>query len=190
MINPIAAGFSGLALLFALVPALPCGILASILSFWAFIVGCVAVGINFGLFTTARDRLREQGADADFHNAIWMVVAATACLLLASFTVCVSPRTMTRSTFTPTFILISSSSLSPLPSCAQRQFTHRSRKHNRDRDSEARGLTTGEPAPARRGWFGRRKAAPYDTTYGNNSTYAPSSNDYANNGVAPAAVPM
>jgi heme/copper-type cytochrome/quinol oxidase subunit 3 len=73
-----------------LVPALPCGILASILSFWAFIVGCAAVGINFGLFTTARNRLRNRGATADFHNAIWMVVAATACLLLASFTVCVS----------------------------------------------------------------------------------------------------
>lgn len=66
------------------------------------------------------------------------------------------------------------------------QFTHRSRKHRRDRDSEARGLTTGEPAPARRGWFGRKKAAPYDNTYGNNSTYAPSSNGngYAPNGTA------
>ncbi|ORY56812.1 SUR7/PalI family-domain-containing protein [Leucosporidium creatinivorum] len=124
VLNPIAAGFSFIALLFALCSNLALGIIASVLSGWAFLVTIIALALDLGLFVTARHRLNDasDNINASFGNALWLVVAAAACQLVAAFTVC---------------------------------FTHSSSKRQRRRDVETRGLTTGEPATGRRGWFGR-----------------------------------
>lgn len=90
VLNPIAAGFSFLALLAALFSNTAMGVLASVLAFWAFLVTCVALALDLGLFVTARHRLNDTSDNifASFGNAIWLVVAAAACLLIASVTVC------------------------------------------------------------------------------------------------------
>jgi len=88
VLNPIAAGFTLLALLFAIGSHLILGILGSIFSFFAFLVTIVAFGIDLGLFVTAHRRLSNSGASVMYGPAFWMVVAAAALQLIASFTVC------------------------------------------------------------------------------------------------------
>lgn len=50
IVNPIAAGFSFLALCAAIFPNTFCGVLGSILSFWAFLVTLVALGVSLSVF--------------------------------------------------------------------------------------------------------------------------------------------
>ncbi|KAM0751013.1 pali-domain-containing protein [Meredithblackwellia eburnea MCA 4105] len=89
VLNPIAAAFSLLALLFALSSHFVLGIFAALLSFFAFLVTLVALAIDLGLFVTAHHRLTDQGAtNVEYHNALWFVVASCVALFLASFTVC------------------------------------------------------------------------------------------------------
>ncbi|KAK4056383.1 hypothetical protein OIO90_002526 [Microbotryomycetes sp. JL221] len=125
VLNPIAAGFAAIALLAALFSNTACGIFASILAFWAFIVTLAAMAIDLGLFITTRRRLEDRGvASVKYGPAWYMVIVAAGLLLLASMLVC---------------------------------CTCTSSRKRRQRDVETRGLTTGEPAPARRrGFFGRR----------------------------------
>ncbi|SCV74691.1 BQ2448_7720 [Microbotryum intermedium] len=90
VLNPIAAVFAGLALLAAFFANTACGIFASVLAFWAFLVSLVALAIDLACFVMIRNRLNRNDANANAHlgKAMWMVVVATAALLLASVTVC------------------------------------------------------------------------------------------------------
>ncbi|KAK4051556.1 hypothetical protein OIV83_002696 [Microbotryomycetes sp. JL201] len=125
VLNPIAAGFAALALLAAVFSNTACGIFASLLAFWAFIVTLAAMAIDLGLFITTKKRLEDRNANSVMYGPAWyMVIVAAGLLLLASMLVC---------------------------------CTCTSSRKRRQRDVETRGLTTGEPAPARRrGFFGRR----------------------------------
>ncbi|SCZ97852.1 BZ3500_MvSof-1268-A1-R1_Chr3-3g06412 [Microbotryum saponariae] len=90
VLNPIAAGFAGLALLAALFANTACGIFASVLAFWAFLVSIVALAVDLACFIMIRNRLNRDDPSANAHlgKAMWMIVAAAAALLLASVTVC------------------------------------------------------------------------------------------------------
>jgi len=89
VLNPISAGLTFLALLFALGSHFALGLVASLFGFFAFIVTVVALGIDLGVFVTARHRLNNvNGVDAMLGNATWMVVAALVAQLLGSVTVC------------------------------------------------------------------------------------------------------
>jgi len=96
-LNPIAAGVTFLALLVALFPFLITGILASLLSFFAFLVTLAALAFDLGLFLTLRSRLNNiNGVHATLGNAMWFVVAALGAQLLATFTVCFTHRSNKR----------------------------------------------------------------------------------------------
>jgi hypothetical protein len=65
---------------------------SSLLCFLAFIVSLVAMAIDFGLFVAARNHVNNNGsllgASASLGNAVWMTLAATVSLFIASFVVC------------------------------------------------------------------------------------------------------
>ncbi|GAA6011046.1 hypothetical protein JCM10207_005476 [Rhodosporidiobolus poonsookiae] len=90
VLTPICAGLSFIALLFALSTHLAMGIVASLLSLLAFIVTIVSLGLDLGVFVTARNRINDRIANSDVHLAscIWLVVAAAGCQLIAALTVC------------------------------------------------------------------------------------------------------
>ncbi|GAA5884220.1 hypothetical protein JCM6882_002184 [Rhodosporidiobolus microsporus] len=90
ILNPICAGLSLLALLFALGTNTALGVIASLLSLLAFIATVVALGLDLGLFITARHRIRNDIPNSNAHlsTAIWLVLAACVCQLIAGFTVC------------------------------------------------------------------------------------------------------
>ncbi|KAH9892889.1 pali-domain-containing protein [Cubamyces lactineus] len=85
---PIAAGISGLAVLFGL-----CGaayhrvgtVLMTLLSALAFLVTLVAWVLEMVLFGVARDHIRDRGIDATWGNANWLVLGALVSLFLGFF---------------------------------------------------------------------------------------------------------
>lgn len=164
VLNPIAAGVVFVAFLFGLFSNTACGVLASIMSFFAFLVTIVALALDLGLFVTARHRLNDysDNINAMLGNAIWLVVAAAILQLIAAVTVCVS--LFLRQQCASCFLTFSSDS----------QFTSSSSKRAARRDAEARPLATGAAPIAgahngRRGWFGRNKNT---NAYGqNNAAY-------------------
>jgi len=89
VLNPVAAGLSFVALLFAVGHNFILGLLGSLWAFFAFLVTVVALGIDLGVFLTARHRLNNvSGVNAELGNAMWFVVAAMVAQLIATFTVC------------------------------------------------------------------------------------------------------
>ncbi|GAA5877811.1 hypothetical protein JCM8547_002691 [Rhodosporidiobolus lusitaniae] len=90
ILTPICAGLSFIALLFALSTHLVMGILASVMSLLAFIATAVSLGLDLGLFVVAKRRINNlaNNSHASYGAMIWLVVAACACQLLASLTVC------------------------------------------------------------------------------------------------------
>ncbi|KAI0633420.1 pali-domain-containing protein [Trametes polyzona] len=85
---PIAAGLSGLAVLFGL-----CGaayhragtVFMTLLSALAFLVTLVAWVIEMVLFGVARSHMRDRGIEATWGNANWIVLGALVSLFLAFF---------------------------------------------------------------------------------------------------------
>ncbi|EIW63101.1 pali-domain-containing protein [Trametes versicolor FP-101664 SS1] len=85
---PIAAGLSGLSVLFGL-----CGaayhragtVFMTLLSALAFLVTLVAWVIEMVLFGVARNHFRDRGIDAKWGNANWIVLGALVALFLAFF---------------------------------------------------------------------------------------------------------
>jgi len=98
ILTPIAAAISLAALLLAVCNNLVTGILSSLVSFFAFLVTIVSFGIDLGLFVTARHRLNDtlSGSPAHLANAMWMVLVAVLCQLLAACTVCFVSRSHRR----------------------------------------------------------------------------------------------
>ncbi|BGP20706.1 hypothetical protein JCM10213_001048 [Rhodosporidiobolus nylandii] len=90
ILTPICAGLSALALLFALSTHLVMGILASLLSLLALVATVVSLGLDLGLFLTARQRINNNipNSHATVGSCIWLVVAACGCQLVACLTVC------------------------------------------------------------------------------------------------------
>jgi len=90
ILNPIAGAATLLALFFAWSPHFVMGVLASLLSFLAFIITIAALGVDLGLVLTARSRINKLGAGnhATVGNATWFVVAAAGAQLIAAVTVC------------------------------------------------------------------------------------------------------
>ncbi|CEQ41087.1 SPOSA6832_02778, partial [Sporobolomyces salmonicolor] len=91
ILSPICAGLSAIAFLFALGTHTVLGIIASLLSILAFVATAVSLGLDLGLFITTRNRINSltlANTHAHLSSMIWLVVAACACQLFASFTVC------------------------------------------------------------------------------------------------------
>jgi len=85
VLHPVAAGLAGLAVIFGL-----CGaaysrvgtIFMSLAAALATLCTLVVFIIDMVLWGIARNRIRDQGAQANYGNANWMVVGALAALLL------------------------------------------------------------------------------------------------------------
>ncbi|KAF8609969.1 pali-domain-containing protein [Ceratobasidium sp. AG-I] len=85
VLHPVAAGLAGLAVIFGL-----CGaaysrvgtIFMSLAAALATLCTLVVFIIDMVLWGMARNRIRDQGAQANYGNANWMVVGALAALLL------------------------------------------------------------------------------------------------------------
>ncbi|EMS19522.1 hypothetical protein NBRC10512_007199 [Rhodotorula toruloides] len=89
ILTPICAGLAFIALLFSLSTHLVMGILASLWGLLALVATCVALGLELGLFITAKRRInRIPNSHASLASCIWLVVAAAGCLLIGSFLVC------------------------------------------------------------------------------------------------------
>ncbi|KAM0749471.1 pali-domain-containing protein [Meredithblackwellia eburnea MCA 4105] len=97
VLNPIAAGFSFIALLFSLSTHFVVGVLASIMSGVAFLVTLLAFALDFSLFVTAKHRLDDLStssstfrtsltARSHYGPAMWLVLVAFLLQLLASVT--------------------------------------------------------------------------------------------------------
>jgi hypothetical protein len=108
-------GLAGLAFLIALFSDRLGFLLASLISLLAFIVSAAALAFDFAIFTVVRNYLNNNVSNlgsitvdgltidvsnvsiaANYGNAIWMVLAATATLFFASFVVCFSCCTARR----------------------------------------------------------------------------------------------
>lgn len=90
VLHPIAAGIVLIAMIVSLTTNVCLDICGSLIAFFAFLVCLVALIVDSVLFVTARQRINSDlaGSPASLGNCYWMVVAATASLLLASITVC------------------------------------------------------------------------------------------------------
>lgn len=90
ILTPICAGLSAIALLFALSSHLIMGIIASLAAVLAFVATVVSLGLDLGLFLTARQRINDNipNSHATIGSCIWLVVAACGCQLIAAMTVC------------------------------------------------------------------------------------------------------
>lgn len=156
VLNPIAAGFSALALLAALFANTACGILASILALWAFIVTIVALGIDLGLFVTSKRRLDDQGvASSSYGPALWMVVAAAGALLLSSIFVCWTCGSSRKRRQRD----VETRGLTTGEPAPRRGFF--GRRNNAAATTNDPYVGNGEPVMTeKRGFFGRRKAQP------------------------------
>lgn len=91
VLHPIATGISFLAFLVAVFSERFGYLFSSILAFLAFIVSLVAMAIDFGLFVAARNHVNNNAVgavSAQLGNALWMTLAATIALFIASFVVC------------------------------------------------------------------------------------------------------
>ncbi|EGU13033.1 Proteophosphoglycan ppg4 [Rhodotorula toruloides ATCC 204091] len=97
ILTPICAGLAFIALLFSLSTHLVMGILASLWGLLALVATCVALGLELGLFITAKRRInRIPNSHASLASCIWLVVAAAGCLLIGSFLVCLTRHRRSR----------------------------------------------------------------------------------------------
>jgi len=90
VLHPIAAALAFVAFMLAVCSNIVSHIFGSIVAFFATLITLVALGIDLGLFISARNRINDQatGSPASLSNAIWMVLGALISLLIASFTIC------------------------------------------------------------------------------------------------------
>ncbi|KAJ7619336.1 hypothetical protein FB45DRAFT_930493 [Roridomyces roridus] len=88
ILHPIAAGVAALAFLMAAISHRIGYIFASLVAFLAFLISLVAMIIDFIAFGSVRHHVRDNGGNASWGNAIWMVVAATIVLFFASIATC------------------------------------------------------------------------------------------------------
>lgn len=100
VLHPIACGIAFLAFLVATLSERFGYLFSSLLCFLAFIVSLVAMAIDFGLFVAARNHVNAASSaaniggvvigstSASLGNAVWMTLAATVSLFIASFVVC------------------------------------------------------------------------------------------------------
>ncbi|BGP28036.1 pal1-like protein [Rhodotorula toruloides] len=97
ILTPICAGLAFIALLFSLSTHLVMGILASLWGLLALVATLVSLGLDLGLFVTARNRInRIPNSHASLASCIWLVVAAAGCLLIGSFLVCLTRHRRSR----------------------------------------------------------------------------------------------
>lgn len=104
VLHPIACGIAFLAFLVATLSERFGYLFSSLLCFLAFIVSLVAMAIDFGLFVAARNHVNNNSSafvggfgdgaggignvSASLGNAVWMTLAATVSLFIASLVVC------------------------------------------------------------------------------------------------------
>lgn len=86
ILHPIAAGLAFIAQIIALASKQFGFLFASIIVFLAFIVSLACLVIDFAIFTLVRNAINSNqvGSPASFSNAIWLVLAATIALLIAT----------------------------------------------------------------------------------------------------------
>ncbi|SCV74742.1 BQ2448_7771 [Microbotryum intermedium] len=100
VLNPLSAGFTFLAFLFAFGGQSIWGSIATFFSLWSFILTVVALTIDFAAFGIASDRLNhsstiEKGS-VKFGRAMWLVVISVACQFLATLIVFCSRASVRR----------------------------------------------------------------------------------------------
>ncbi|KAJ7160948.1 hypothetical protein C8R46DRAFT_955861 [Mycena filopes] len=103
ILHQIAAGIAFLAFLMAVCSHRLGYLIASAVAFIAFLFSLAAMIIDFVTFGSVRKHVRDNGGDAVWGNAIWMVLAATVVLFFASIATCfacVTARRRTRSSKT------------------------------------------------------------------------------------------
>ncbi|KAJ7075671.1 actin cortical patch SUR7/pH-response regulator pali [Mycena belliarum] len=88
ILHQIGAGIAAIAFLMALCSHRIGYLFASAVAFIAFLFSLAALILDFVLFGSVRSHVRDDNGSAKFGNAIWIVLAATIVLFLASIATC------------------------------------------------------------------------------------------------------